>query len=102
MREPKFNVLLSELSEIKELLRALAQFANPAFRSCMNYKIETLEFRKPYRSRILCSLEDNNITKLSHLLSETESDLKRYPNMGAKCLQEIKRVLQELGLELSK
>jgi DNA-directed RNA polymerase alpha subunit len=111
MNDKLINHLVNELAEIKELLKVIADNSKPVslriaiqddLMDYMKVQIDTLNFKKPLASRIINALHNNNITRVTHLLTETEYNLRRYPNMGEKCFQEVLRVINELGFEIPK
>jgi hypothetical protein len=65
-------------------------------RKALNKKIEDMEFSVRTKNALL----NNNIKKISDLLPWTERDLLRMPNFGRKSLNEMKEVLEYMGIQL--
>jgi|TARA_R110000744_G_scaffold105160_1_gene201116 DNA-directed RNA polymerase alpha subunit len=60
-------------------------------------KIDTLSLRK----RLIGVLKNDQITYVGDLLKRSEIDLLRCPYVGPKSVEEIKRVLNTLNLNLA-
>lgn len=91
------------------LQRQLSIFVDPEATSIINevkYKevIDPLLF-KPIEDleltvRSANCLKAENINYIGDLIARTENDLLKTPNLGKKSLNEIKEILEELGLQL--
>ncbi len=72
------------------------QAAEPAFNPNLLRKVDELELSV----RSANCLKNDNIVYIGDLVQKTEQEMLRTPNFGRKSLNEIKEVLEQMGLHL--
>jgi len=74
----------------------LTSFNNPKLRNKLLLELRDLELSV----RALNSLLNQNLNTIKDLIEQTEGELKRFPNMGQKSIDEIKQMLDHYSLYL--
>ena len=76
------------------------QFNNPILRNKLSINVEDVDLSV----RAVNALLNQNINTIKDLIEQTESELKRFPNMGQRSINEIKETLDQhslyLGMEI--
>jgi len=76
--------------------RILTSFNNPILRNKLLLDLKDLELSV----RALNALLNQNLNTIKDLIEQTEGELKRFPNMGQKSIDEIKQMLDHYSLYL--
>jgi len=81
--------------------KILTSFNNPILKNKLSINLRDLDLSV----RALNSLINQNVNTFNDLIEHTEGELKRFPNMGQKSINEIKQMLDQyslyLGMEIS-
>jgi len=76
--------------------KILTSFNNPILKNKLSINLRDLDLSV----RALNSLINQNINTINDLIEQTEGELKRFPNMGQKSIDEIKQMLDHYSLYL--
>ena len=76
--------------------KILTSFNNPILKNKLSINLRDIDLSV----RALNSLINQNINTINDLIEQTESELKRFPNMGQKSIDEIKQMLDHYSLYL--
>ena len=76
--------------------KILTSFNNPILKNKLSINLRDIDLSV----RALNSLINQNINTINDLIEQTEGELKRFPNMGQKSIDEIKQMLDHYSLYL--
>ena len=76
--------------------KILTSFNNPILKNKLSINLRDIDLSV----RALNSLINQNINTINDLIEQTEGELKRFPNMGQKSIDEIKKMLDHYSLYL--
>ena len=76
--------------------KILTSFNNPILKNKLSINLRDIDLSV----RALNSLINQNINTINDLIDQTEGELKRFPNMGQKSIDEIKQMLDHYSLYL--
>ena len=76
--------------------KILTSFNNPILKNKLSTNLRDIEL--PVRA--LNSLINQNVNTINDLIVHTEGELKRFPNMGQKSIDDIKQMLDHYSLYL--